>query len=323
MFIRSFAWQNNQQASRIQSTPMALLNVFTNNLLPILLLSGAGFVLGRRLDLDSRPLGRVIFNILSPVLVFNLLTNSKLAIASILLMMGYAASIMLIVAGIALGIGSLLRLDRSALTAVVLTSLFANNGNYGLPLISFAFGQEALAYASIYFITNSLLFYTIGVLIASLGHMRLKEALLGLLKVPTIYAIILAVIFIYTGWTLPAPFQKTVELTAGGAVPAMLILLGLELQKIEWTHNLRALSIPVVCRLLIGPVIALGLAAVFGLNRTAREDGIIDAGMPAAVMTTILANEYNLDTSLITAIVFISTILSPLTLTPLLYFLGK
>ncbi|MCX6035518.1 MAG: AEC family transporter [Chloroflexi bacterium] len=302
---------------------MPLLNVFVNNLLPILLLSGAGFALGRALKLDSRPLGRVIFYILSPVLIFNLLTGSKLAVESIVLMMGYSASVMLIIAGIALLLGKLLRLERSMLTVVVLTSLFANNGNYGLPLISFAFGQEALAYASIYFVTNSLLLYTVGVVIASLGHLRLKEALLGLLKVPAIYAIILAVIFIRTGWVLPAPIQMTVELTAGGAVPAMLILLGLELQKVEWTNNLRALSIPVVCRLLIGAVIGLVMAAVFGLNSTARKVGITQAGMPSAVMTTILANEYKLDSSLVTAIVFISTILSPLTLTPLLYFLGK
>jgi predicted permease len=165
--------------------------------------------------------------------------------------------------------------------------------------------------------------YTVGVLIASLGHLRLKEALLGLLKVPAIYAIILAVIFIHTGWVLPAPIQKTVVLTAGGAVPAMLVLLGLELQKVEWTHNIRALSIPVVCRLLVGPVIGLVMTALFGLNNTARKVGITQAGMPSAVMTTIMANEYKLDTSLVTAIVFASTILSPLTLTPLLYFLGR
>jgi len=302
---------------------MALLNVFVNNLLPILLLSGAGFTLGKTLKLDPRPLGRVIFYILSPVLIFNLLTSSQLAVENILLMMGYSASVMLIVAGIAFVLGKLLRLERSLLIVVVLTTLVANNGNYGLPLIAFAFGQDALAYASIYFVTSCLLLYTVGVLIASLGHLRIKAAMLGLLKVPAIYAILLAVIFIRTGWSLPAPLQKTVELTSAGAVPAMLILLGLEMQKVAWTHNLRALSIPVVCRLLVGPLIGLALAALFGLNSTARKDGITDAGMPSAVMTTILADEYKLDVSLVTAIVFVSTILSPLTLTPLLYFLAR
>ena len=96
---------------------------------------------------------------------------------SILLMMGYAAATMIIIAGIAFVAGKLLRLEQSVLTIVVLTSFFANNGNYGLPLIAFAFGQDALAYASIYFVTNSLLLYTVGVLIACLGHLSLKEAL--------------------------------------------------------------------------------------------------------------------------------------------------
>ena len=302
---------------------MSLLNIFANNLLPILLLSGAGFALGRVLNLDSRPLGRVIFYILSPVLIFNLLTSSKLVVGTIVLLMGYSASVMGLTAGIAYVLGRFFHLERPLLTVVVLTSLFSNNGNYGLPLISFAFGQEVLAYASIYFVTNSVMLYTVGVLIASLGHLRLKEALLGLLKVPAIYAVILAVIFIRTGWVLPVPIQRTVTLAAGGAVPAMIILLGLELQKVEWTHNVRALSIPVICRLLIGPVIGLLLAALFGLNDNSRKAGITQAGMPSAVMTTILANEYKLDTSLVTAIVFVSTILSPLTLTPLLFFLGR
>jgi predicted permease len=299
------------------------MNVFVNNLLPILLLSGAGFVLGRSLKLDPRPLGRIIFYILGPALIFDILTSSKLAIESILLMMCYAATTMIIVAGIAFVAGKILRLEQNVLTIVVLTSFFANNGNYGLPLISFAFGQEALAYASIYFVTNSLLLYTVGVLIASLGHLQLKEALKGLLKVPAIYAIILAVIFIQTGWFFPAPIQKTVELASGAAVPAMIILLGLELQKAEWTNNLKALSIPVVCRLLIGPVIGIAMAALFGLDKVASRDGITEAGMPSAVMTTVLANEYHLESSLVTAIVFVGTILSPLTLTPLLYFLGR
>ena len=302
---------------------MALLSIFTNNILPVLLLSGAGFALGKALKLDSRPLGRVIFYILSPVLIFNLLITSKLAVGNILLMMGYSASVMIIVAGIAFLVGKMVHLDRSALVAVVLTSFFANNGNYGLPLVAFAFGQESLAYASIYFVTSSLMLYSVGVLIASLGHLHLKDALLGLLKVPAIYAIILAVVFIRTGWVLPLPIQKTVELTAAGAVPAMLILLGLELQKVAWNHNLRALSIPVVCRLLVGPLIGIFFAALFGLNGSARKDGILEAGMPSAVMTTVLANEYKMDASLVTAIVFVGTVLSPLTLTPLIYFLGR
>ena len=302
---------------------MPLLRIFANNILPVLLLSGAGFALGKVLKLDPQPLGRVIFYILSPVLVFDLLTSNKLPLDRIALMMGYTAAGTLVIAGLAFLAGKLFRLERGALIVVVLASMCTNGGNYGLPLVSFAFGQEALAYASIYFVTSTILFYTVGVIIASLGHLNLKNALLGVLKVPAIYAIILAVIYIRTGWTLPESLQRTVSLAAGGAIPGMLVLLGLELQQVEWSRNLRAMGIPVFMRLIVGPLVGLGIAAMFGLQGPAYKAGVSEMGTPTAVMTTVLATEYKLDSSLVTAIIFVGTILSPLTLTPLLYFLGR
>lgn len=301
----------------------ALLQTFSNNLLPILIISGAGYLLGRFLHIEPRPIGRVIFYILTPVLIFNLLTGSQLSLERIGLMMGYAAAVNFILAGLAYCIGSLLHLDRLSLTAVVLTTLLANAGNYGLPLVSFAFGQQALAYASVYYATNAVLLNTIGVLIASLGRSNMKDSLLGLLKVPAIYAIGFAMLMLHMGWHLPMPLERTISLVSGATIPLMLILLGLELQRAEWTRNLRALSISTVLRLLVGPLIGLGLSSLFKFNVPARQAGVTEAAMPSAVLNTVLASEYNLDTSLVTAIIFVTTMLSPFTLTPLLLYLGR
>jgi len=302
---------------------MLLLSIFTNNILPVLLLSGAGFILGKMLDLDARPLGRVVFYILNPALFFTLLTSTKLPADQIALMVGFATTTSLVNAGLAYLFGKLFRLERKVLIIIVLTSMCVNAGNFGLPLVSFAFGQEALAYASIFFVTNMLMLNTLGVIIASLGHLNLKGALLGLLKVPSIYAILLAILFLSTGWALPEPIGRTLSLAAGGAIPGMLILLGLELRKIEWSRNIQAMGIPVLMRLVIGPIIGLGMAAIFGLQNHARQAGITEASMPPAVMTTVLATEFNLDSKLVTATVFLSTILSSITLTFVIYFLRK
>jgi predicted permease len=302
---------------------MPLLEIFSNTLLPVLLLAGAGFALGRILKVSPRPVGRIVFYVFSPILVFDLITKSQLTPGNIFLMLGFAASLMLISAALAFLAGKLLHLDRAVITAVVLTTLTGNNGNYGLPVIAFAFGQEALAYASIFFVTTNIMLYSVGVFIASLGHLNPKDALLGLLKVPAIYAIILGMVFVRAGWVLPISLQRTVTMAAGAAVPCMLILLGLELQRAEWSRNIRALGVPVFLRMVAGPFIALVLASIFGLPDLARKAGITQAGMPSAVMTTVIASEYNLEPSLVTAIVFITTFLSPLTLTPLLYFLGR
>ncbi|MFC2064333.1 AEC family transporter [Chloroflexota bacterium] len=300
-----------------------LLSIFANNLLPILLIAGAGYLLGKFLHVDPRPFGKIIFYVLIPVLVVDLLTRNQLSTDDILRTAGFTVLLLIITGAIAVFAGKLLKLKRPILLAVLLTTIFANVGNYGLPLISFAYGEDALSFASIYYITIAFLVNTVGVLIASMGKLSLKESLLGVLKVPSTYSIIAAIILIKTDWLIPAPMERTITLLSSAAIPSMLILLGLQLQHAEWTKNLKAISMAVVLRLIIGPIIGFLVSGVLGMKGPPRQAGIVDSALPTAVLTTILATEYDLEPKLVTSIVFITTILSPLTLTPILFFIGS
>ena len=170
-----------------------LVSTFANNILPIILLSGAGFALGKLLHIDPRSLGRVVFYIFSPVLLFDLLVHNQLDLGETAIVVAFALCFILMIGALTFLLGRLLKLERPALVAIVITTMFANTGNYGLPLVSFAFGEQALPYAGIYFATTTLFFYTLGVFLASLGHMSLKEAIIGLFKIPTMYAVVLAI----------------------------------------------------------------------------------------------------------------------------------
>jgi hypothetical protein len=300
-----------------------LFSTFANNILPIILISGAGFLLGKLITVDSRTLGRVIFYLFSPLLIFDLLLKSKLDYQQAVTTVAYTATVITTLGLLAFLLGKLLRLERPMLLAVIITVGFGNTGNYGLPLVSFAFGEQALAYASIYFVTTTILLNTAGVLIASLGHTDFKTALLGLFKLPIVYAVILALLLNRTGVILPAPLIRTIELAAGGSIPLMLVLLGLELTRVEWTNNMRALGLGAFLRLLAGPIVGILLTKVYNIHGAARNGSILQASMPTAVVTTVLASEYNLEPSLVTAIVFAGTLFSPLTLTPLIVYLGR
>ncbi len=300
-----------------------LFDTFANNILPIMLISAAGFVLGRQLNIDSRAIGRSLFYFFSPVLVFNLLITNQLPALDVLRIGGLAVGVMVSSGLLALAGGLALRFERPVLVSVMLTSMFANNGNYGLPLIAFAFGQEALAHSGIYFVFAALLTNTLGVLIASLGHLDARQALLGMFKVPMLYAVLLALLVNQTEISLPVPLERTVSLAAGTAVPLMIFLLGLELRHVRWTKSLRALGLSTSVRLLAGPLLGLAFAGLLGLTGSARQAAVMEASMSSAVATTNLAAEYKLDTSLVAATVLVSTLLSPLTLTPLILLLGN
>jgi len=299
-----------------------LLSVFANNILPIILLSGAGFTLAKLLHVDSRSLGRVVFYVFSPLLIFNLLLNNQLELKEAGIVIIFTVSIVSTMGVITYVLGSLLRIERHILMTILITSMFANTGNYGLPLVSFAFGEDALPYAAIYFVTTTFLFFSVGVFLASLGHMNVKDAALGLFKIPSLYAVLLAVLINIFQLKLPTPVLRTVDLAAGGSIPLMLILLGVELSRVEVAANLRALQLSVALRLLVAPLIALLIALLFGLHNPVRGAVVTQASMPSIVSSAVLAMEYQLDSKFVTSVIFISTLLSPLTLTPLLVFLG-
>jgi len=300
-----------------------LFTTFANNLLPILLVSGAGFVLGKLLIVDSRSLGRVVFYVFSPLLVFDLMIKSKLNLQQAFTTVAFTASVIAVMGLIAFLLGKLFKLERPYLLAVILTVAFGNTGNYGLPLVKFAFGDDALAVASLFYVTTTVLFNTVGVVIASIGHMDLKSAVLGLFKLPSIYGVTLALLIKGIGVQLPLPISRTIEIAANGAIPLMLILLGLELTRIQWSHSFRALGLGVAAKLLLGPLVGLLLARLFGMQGTVHQGNVLEAAMPAAVATTVVATEYKLEPALVTAIVFLGTALSPLTLTPLIVYLAR
>lgn len=299
-----------------------LFVLFINNLLPIFLAAGAGFLVAKYLGVSPRAVSRITFYIFSPCLIFTLLTSGQLDGDDITLMVEYA-SVSILLLGVITGlIAYALRLKRSIIVALLLTVMFGNVGNFGLSLNLFAFGDRALAYASIYFVTSATLVYTLGVVLASWGKTNLRTALLGVLKVPVIYAVLFALIFNWLNWELPLPIDRTVSLLSNAAIPVMIVLLGIQLYNSKVSKNTLTVGLSNLLRLVISPMLAIGLAALFNLQGSAYQAGVLEAAVPTAVLTTVLATEYNIEPALVTTAVVTSTLLSPLTVTPLLAFLG-
>jgi malate permease and related proteins len=299
-----------------------LLSQFLNNLLPIFLIAASGYLISKWLGVNPRSISQITFNIFSPCLVFVLITNNKLGNAQILEMMVYAAILIVGVGAITWLIGRAMRLERRLLIAVVIAAMFMNAGNFGLPLNLFAFGEFALAHASLFFVMSGIMTYSVGVVIASMGSNSLKKSLVGLYKIPAIYGVGFAFVFIQLDWSLPTPIDRSVTLLADAAIPSMLMMLGMQLQKAQWNGYLRALALAGTMRLLIAPLLAIGISLLFGMQGPARQAFVLESAMPTAVLTTILATEYDIEPAFITTAVLTTTLISPVTLTPLLVYLS-
>jgi len=299
-----------------------LFILFSNNILPIFIAAGAGYLAAKYLQVTARSVSQVAFYIFSPCLIFNLLTSTQLSGEDVSRMAGFTILSVLTLGALTGLIGWMLRLERRILVAVLLTTMFGNAGNYGLSLNLFAFGETALAHASLFFVTSAILVYTVGVVIASLGTTSMRNAVLGLFKVPVVYAVVIALLFNRLEWQLPLPLDRTVTLMANAAIPVLLVLMGIQLHNSKWSDHTLALGLTNFMRLIASPLLALGVSLLFRLEGPAFQAGVLESAMPTAVMITILATEYNVEPSFVTTVVFTSTLLSPLTITPLLAYLG-
>jgi predicted permease len=296
-------------------TSLLLLSIFTADILPIFILAAIGFLLARFSAVDARSLSRVTFNALSPCLVFHLLVTStisgvdfgRMALFCVLVMasMGILARL----AAVPLG------LDRPTTIALMLVVMFSNGGNYGLPVALFAFGGQALAFASVYFVSSSLLTYTGGVFLAASGRRSVVQALWGITRVPTIYAVCAAALVLWFRVPLPEAVLRPVTLLSDAALPLMILVLGMQLERANRPERFSVVATAVVMSLLVTPILGWTLGRLLGLVGAAFQAGVIQASMPAAVVTTILALQYEVAPNLVTSVVIISSLLSPFTLT--------
>jgi predicted permease len=190
-----------------------------------------------------------------------------------------------------------------------------------LPLIQFAFGSEALANASVYFVTSAIIVYTVGVLIAASGGQGLKHALRGTVRVPALYALAAAGLIVILKVTPPLGVMRPVGMLSDAALPSMLLILGMQLKRAVAPNRPVVVAAAVVLSLFIAPILGIGLTSLLGLTGSARSAAIVLASMPAAVVTTVLALEFDLDSSFVTSVVFVSTLLSPVTLVLLIAYL--
>jgi hypothetical protein len=102
----------------------------------------------------------------------------------------------------------------------------------------------------------------------------------------------------------------------------MLANLGLELARARLRDYEWRVFLATGIKLLLSPLMALGLAAVLGTEGLTRSVSVIEASMPTAVMASLIATEFRARSDFVTSVVFLSTFGSTITLTFLLLFLG-
>lgn len=298
------------------------MTVLLNVVLPVFIVAGVAALAHLWLRFEARTLSRAVFYVFGPAFVFDSLSRSEAngaALAQITAAVLLTVTALWILAWLA---ARALRLEGPTRAAFLVSILLMNAGNFGLSVNLFAFGQAGLSWASVYFTLSALLSASLGTFLSAGGRASAREALRRVAGVPFVYAAALGLVFTLGDLSMPEPLAKAIGLLGQASVPVMLTVLGVRLAEAfrarqRLTH-LPALGVASLMRLIVSPALAFLFANLVGLAGVARDVTVLQSAMPTAVITTILATEFDSDPPFAALCVLATTLLSLPTLTILL-----
>jgi predicted permease len=267
---------------------------------PPLAIAAVGYLLGRWRDVDVEPLSTVTIYVLMPALIFDSLVTMPLAGGTALALVGAMVAFTASMAAIAALVGRAAGEDGAVLAGATLAAAFPNVGNFGIPVAAFAFGAVGRTTAVIFVVVQNVLMHTAGVYALSRGgdagsH---RAALRRVLSLPLAYAVVAAGIAVALGIVPPenGPIMSAVSMTGDASIPVFLLILGLQLADMDAGMAARRTVPTVGLKVLIAPVLALGVALAAGIgDATAARSFVLLAAGPAAVTPLVLAIEFGGD----------------------------
>jgi len=293
-----------------------LVSIFLNILLPVFAIVLLGYVGGPRLGLEPRTLSKLAYYILVPAFVFNVFSKAEVQVELTVRMAIFFIAVTSGAILVSFLVARLSGAKAELAAAYVLVAAFGNVGNFGLPVIDFKVGAEGLLPASVYFLVGSTFGFLVGVMAATWhrdgGRWRAAWAAF---TTPGVFAVVPAFLVNSLQAPIPAFIERSVALMAGALIPVMLLTLGVQLAEMGRPHIDRHVIGASLIRLLVSPALALALAPLCGLTGVERSVGIVQAAMPAAVLTSLIALEHDLIPDFVTTVVLFSTVASAVTLT--------
>ena len=297
-----------------------MLSILLDAVLPVFVIASIGILIGRVFKPDPRPISRLALYVFSPALIFGSLSSADIPFRDVITIFAFLFLWTGVLYVISWGVAWQTKIQGKARNAFLLSTLFSNAVNYGMPLALFSFGQPGLERALLFLAPTAVLSGTLAVYIASGGNgVKGWRSVLPVFRVPMLYATVAGLALNPLNVTFPNVIGRPLELLGDAAIPTMIMVLGIQLSHATLKEDFVPGVIATVVRLIISPAVAFPLTLLLGMHGVTQQTVIVLAAMPTAVFTTILATEFDARPNQVTTTVALSTACSMATLTVLIW----
>ncbi len=303
-----------------------LLHILWNNVLPLSLVIGLGIVLHRIFSLDIRTLSKLNFYLFSPAIMFELLYGTAISMQMFGQVLLFFVLFMLLQYAV-LEVVVRVRKYKGGMRAAMRNSvLFYNSANYGIPInqLAFAGNTYTLSVQIIIMMMQSLIPNTYGIYSVNAHKADWRAIRKVILSMPVIYVIPLALLLRGLQVPLPGFVDISVGYLSDAFIGMALFTLGVQLGDMKGflTRKLAAdVGIATGLRLIAGPLLAWGVVTMMGIDEMMGAALIVSSAVPTSLSSVLLAVEFDNEKDFASQSVLVSTALSIVTVTAVIYLL--
>lgn len=290
----------------------------SQQVLMLFILIGVGFLLGKLKLLNAQGslcMSNIMLYAVIPCLVVSSFQRPLQADQLQNFGLTIALSLAVHVLMIAISAVVLRRADDDRRSILCLCAVMANCGFMAFPLQSALYGSLGVFYGSGYMIIFNICTWTYALYMAA-GADRSVLKLRTLLLNPTIISLALAMVLYLGEITLPDLLLTPIDYIASLNVPVPMIIIGFHLSQADLKSAIRGKGTltSLVLRLVVSPLLALGLCLLLGLDAMVSTVVVIAASTPAAAVVTMLVSKFGKNAPLSSSLVSIHTLCSAITI---------
>lgn len=273
----------------------------------------------------DRMLSRLVINITCPALIMSSAMTGKLPEREYILPL---LLISIITYTILIGMGFLLPKylteKKSDEGILGFTMIFGNVGFMGYPVVASLFGYEAVFYAAVLNVVNTLGVFTVGTMLLTGGEIEKERFQKKVLySTPMLASYLTMAIVALNINNVPAYISHPLATLGNFTIPAALLIIGSSISNISIKKMLGngVVYFTSLIRLFLLPVLVFYFTKTLGFSEFVVKINTIVIAMPVATYGTILCLKYGRDTTLITEATFITTLLSMVSIPMLVLFI--
>ena len=267
-------------------------------------------------DFDKR-LSSLVIDITCPALILSSTMSGQLPDREMILpLLLISLLTYILLAGVALLLPRWLTKRHEDEGIVGFALMFGNVGFIGYPVVASIFGHEAVFYAAVLNVVNTFAVFTIGVMLIMGGRGAYTFHKRVLWSTPMLAAY-LAILIVALGIDdVPRVISQPLTLIGQITVPAALLIIGSSMSQLSARTMLgnSTVYVTTLFRLALLPLALFFLFNALGFQQLVVNINTVVIAMPVATYGTILCLKNGRDTTLITEVTFITTLLSVVTI---------